>query len=363
MFLQFGTSRFLQAHADLIISEAMSPHQICVVQSSGHGATAGRLAHLADPAGYLVIIQGRADGATVAVDKTVTSVRRALSSATDWSAVVQEALSCRFILSNVSEAGYAPKDADAKPVFDNAMSFVAKLTLLLKARFTHGVGPCTIMPLELFPDNGTHLQKLVHAQASLWNETAEFHDVIDAHLWVNSLVDRIVSEPIDPVGAVAEPYCLWAIEDAPGLDLPFSNHAAVTITTDLKTFERLKLYLLNLSHTFMAELWTRRGMPDDMLVKTFINDAILRAELTAMVEAEVLPILAAAGLGAQAQAYFATTLERFMNPFLNHKFRDITLGHAGKVNARAGSFLTWARSVDHTVQTPLLDALLKAHNT
>lgn len=363
MFLQFGTSRFLQAHADLIISEAMPPRQICVVQSSGHSATAGRLTHLADPAGYPVRVQGQVDGAVVNVKKTVTSVGKALSTVTDWETVVAEALTCKYILSNVSEAGYAPQVTDAMPVFDNSMSFIAKLTLLLKARFAACEGACTILPLELFPDNGAHLQGLVHAQACRWGEHADFHDAIDEHIWVNSLLDRIVSEPIYPVGAVAEPYCLWAIEDAPGLDLPFANHPAVTVTADLKTFERLKLYLLNLSHTYMSEVWQRGAMRQDMLVKEFISDASLRADLTSMIKAEVLPVFASAGLGPQAETYFTTTLERFENPFLNHKLSDIANGHAGKVNSRIGSFLTWAQLVDPAALAPALTAVHQSYKT
>ena len=76
-------------------------------------------------------------------------------------------------------------------------------------------------------------------------------------VWVNSLVDRIVSEPLEPLGAVAEPYALWAIEDQPGLELP-CRHADVVVTNDLKRYERLKLFILNLGHTCLAEIWRRR---------------------------------------------------------------------------------------------------------
>ena len=41
-------------------------------------------------------------------------------------------------------------------------------------------------------------------------------------------LDRIVSEPIEPVGAVAEPYALWAIEAQPGLVAP-TAHPAIRI--------------------------------------------------------------------------------------------------------------------------------------
>ena len=86
--VQFGTSRFLQAHVDLFIDEALARGRaagpVTVVQSSGDPARAARLAALADPAGYPVRIRGRENGAEVDRQQMVRSVRRTLSTATDW---------------------------------------------------------------------------------------------------------------------------------------------------------------------------------------------------------------------------------------------------------------------------------------
>jgi tagaturonate reductase len=64
--MQFGTSRFLQAHADLFVSEALETGEalgaITVVQTTGSPERAGRLAALTAPGGYPVIIRGRQDG-------------------------------------------------------------------------------------------------------------------------------------------------------------------------------------------------------------------------------------------------------------------------------------------------------------
>ena len=79
--------------------------------------------------------------------------------------------------------------------------------------------------------------------------------------WANSLVDRIVSEPLAPAGAVAEPYALWAIEDQPGLVTP-CRHPAIVVTNDLRPYLRLKLFILNLGHTYLAEVWSTKGMAD-----------------------------------------------------------------------------------------------------
>lgn len=83
--LQFGTSRFLQAHADLFVSEARMAGQdvdpITVVQSSGDPVRAIRVTALAQ--GYDVRIEGVENGAPVQRTTQVTSVARMLSTATD----------------------------------------------------------------------------------------------------------------------------------------------------------------------------------------------------------------------------------------------------------------------------------------
>ena len=89
--LQFGTSRFLQAHADLFVSEALDKDEalgrITVVQTTGSPERAGRLAALAAPGGYPVIVRGRKDGRDIDTEQRVTSIARTLSTANDWDEV------------------------------------------------------------------------------------------------------------------------------------------------------------------------------------------------------------------------------------------------------------------------------------
>jgi tagaturonate reductase len=58
--LQFGTSRFLQAHADLFVSEAMKVGKalgpITIVQTTGSSERSGRLVALAAQEGFPVHI-------------------------------------------------------------------------------------------------------------------------------------------------------------------------------------------------------------------------------------------------------------------------------------------------------------------
>lgn len=359
--VQFGTSRFLQAHAALFIDEAMRAGQGCgpvaVVQTTGDPVRAARLAALAAPEGYPVRIRGREGGRVVDATRRVRSVRRTLSTATDWDAVVallRDGDGARVVLSNTGERGFEARPADAAPGFDQAMSYPAKLTLLLRARFAAGGAPLTILPTELLVRNGDALKRRVLALAG--GEGA-FRDWLeDGVIWANSLVDRIVSEPIDPAGAVAEPYALWAIEDRPGLILP-CTHPAIVVVDTLAGIEALKLFVLNLGHTVLAERWREARGGDGVLVRHLVGMPEELARLKRVLQDEVRPAFVAAGSGDRFDDYVETTLERFANPFLDHRIADIAQNHPQKITRRIVAMLDWARANGDMSEKPILSAI------
>jgi tagaturonate reductase len=176
-------------------------------------------------------------------------------------------------------------------------------------------------------------------------------------VWVNSLVDRIVSQPIEPLGAVAEPYALWAIEDRDGLEPPCS-HPDVRLTNDLKHYERLKLFILNLGHTWLTELWHRRHGPPTLTVREAMTDAAMRNELGEVYEREVLPVFATLGMAAEARAYRDATIDRFSNPFLDHRLSDIYVNHESKKQRRFGGLVALAEASGVPARQPRLRAAL-----
>ncbi|QDL94375.1 mannitol dehydrogenase family protein (plasmid) [Paroceanicella profunda] len=356
--LQFGTSRFLQAHADLFFAEAETPLAVTVVQSSGDASRAKRLAALAAPEGYPVRIRGLEEGRVIDEERRVISVKRTLSTATDWEEVTRVFIEeAEIVISNTGDAGYAPQPEDGAPAFTQAMSFPAKLCHLLAARFAAGAEPLIVMPMELVPENGRVLRARVLEIAAANAASPALTDWIGQQvIWASSLVDRIVSEPLEPAGAVAEPYALWAIEAAPGLSAP-CVHPCVQLVPDLEEIERLKLHILNLGHTSLVDMWQRRGAEAGAVVRDFIAIPEVRAELDAIFAEEVIPGFAAAGRGAQAEAYLATTLERFANPFLDHRISDIAQNHAQKVARRITAFVDWAAANGGPAGMPRLAAI------
>ena len=163
-------------------------------------------------------------------------------------------------------------------------------------------------------------------------------------VWANSLVDRIVSEAIEPVGAVAEPYALWAVETQPGLVLP-CRHPAIVLTQNLDLHERLKLFLLNAAHTFLAERWLADGRPAQETVLQAMNDPALGAELEALWQDEILPVFAARGESELALSYLVSVRERFRNPFLAHRLADIAQNHQQKKQRRLAPIVALAEQV------------------
>lgn len=360
---QFGTSRFLQAHVDLFASQAREARQsvppIIVVQTTMDPQRARRAAAFGAPEGYPVILRGLAEDHTQ-VEQTVTvrSVAAGLAASTQW-----EELKARFgqeaayVISNTGDQGYKLAEEDRQLDLTGETrphSFPALLLVLLHHRWQQGGAPVTILPCELVRRNGEVLRGIIgDLAAQAGSEPAFLSWLLDDCLWINTLVDRIVSEPIEPVGAIAEPYALWAVERQKGLAMPFT-HPDVVLTDDLEPYERLKLHILNLGHTWMAQRWLDAGSPEGQTVRDVMQDPQALAALKDLYAQEVVPGFAAHDLGEQATAYIETTLARFANPTLDHRIADIASGHTAKLEKRVAGFIDWVSERDPALALPRL---------
>ncbi|XAH21570.1 mannitol dehydrogenase family protein [Xylophilus sp. GW821-FHT01B05] len=362
--LQFGTSRFLQAHVDLFISDALQGLHgagnalggITLVQTTDRSDGAARIAALAQGAGYPVRIRGLAGGERIDRSVQCTAVREALQASAHWpalrSAVAHEV---QVIVSNTADRGYLTDARDGPAALAEGSapphSFPAKLLVLLHGRWrAQPQAPLTLLPCELVERNGDVLRDLVVGLARQWGLDAAFATWLGTHcVWANSLVDRIVSEALEPVGAVAEPYAVWVIERQPRMLLP-CTHPAIVLTDDLAAHERLKLFLLNAGHTYLAERWLQEGRAPGETVREAMADAALRSGLEALWAEEILPVFSAIGARPQADAYLVDVRERFENPFLDHRIADIAQNHAQKKQRRFGPVL--AMAAEHAPHLP-----------
>jgi tagaturonate reductase len=362
--IQFGTSRFLQAHVDLFVSEALARGdamgRIVVVQTTSNPESRKRIAAFAKGQPYVVRIKGIAGGAVVDIEIEVSSVGGGVDANDQWAEVERLFNKARCMVSNTADRGYETDAADRLDG-ETPRSFPAKLAKLLLSRHHAGAPPITLFPCELTPDNGKTLRAVVLKVLDGWNVPAPARRWIGEDcVWVNSLVDRIVSQPLEPLGAVAEPYALWAIEDQPGLEPP-CRHTDIVVTNDLKRYERLKLFILNLGHTWLAEIWHRHSGAPTMTVREAMADPAMRAELDDLYEEEVLPVFAGIGMEKEARSYRDTVIDRFRNPFLDHRLAEIFTNHEAKKQRRFGALVALAEVNDCRVSQPRLRAALASN--
>ncbi|HEV3203290.1 MAG TPA: tagaturonate reductase [Gemmataceae bacterium] len=337
-FLQFGAGNFLRAFADLFIQEANDSGQhvggIVVVQSTD-GNRAEALNR--NDSVYHVVVRGLSDGKIVDEVKTVRSVNRALSARTQWDQVLAVATSgdLKYVLSNTTEAGY---DMVVEDSLDGSppSSFPAKLAQVLYHRYRKGLPGLVILPCELIDDNGRRLRELVIEQSIKWRLDSRFVSYCQEDcVWLTSLVDRIVTgapaeHPLlseDPLVTVAEPFAFWAISaDA---RVPFFRHPSIQIVEDVKSYSLRKIRILNGAHSALV----CKAMPLGIAtVREAVTHPQIGLWLRGLLFEEIVPVIE--GRIDFARQFVHQVLERFANPFIEHKFSSIMLHHEVKVRTR-----------------------------
>jgi tagaturonate reductase len=106
----------------------------------------------------------------------------------------------------------------------------------------------------------------------------------------------------------------------------------------------------------MADRWKAEGRRADETVRELVVDPAIRDWLDALYDGELLPVFAAAGI-AEAPDYRRSVIDRFRNPFLDHRLSDIVMNHADKKERRVGGFIAWAGAVAPDVALPRLKAV------
>ena len=336
--LQFGTGRFLRCFVGLFAHELNNGDKpigkILAVQSTG----SERAEQINARGGTCrAAIRGLVDGQPIDRLVDFDSISRAVSAKDQWSdllkAVQNESL--RFIVSNTTEAGLAlePEDAGGKKP---PLSYPAKLLALLATRYETGGEGVIVLPCELVEGNADRLLDLVVQQARLWHLPDDLVAWLqDACSWQNTLVDRIVAAPRqddpaaqdDPLFAVAEPFALWVIEGE--VVPPWDALKAVRFVDRLAPYHLRKVRILNGAHTALVAKALPLGIET---VRQAVEDEHIRPWLEALLFEEIVPTIADRTEGAEAFAQSA--LERFANPFLEHRLADIALHHEKKLENR-----------------------------
>jgi tagaturonate reductase len=360
--LQFGTGVLLRGLCDAFFDEA-NRHgrfrgRVVVVKSTdqGDGDAFARQDGL-----FTHVIRGLENGRPVEEYRVNASLSRTLSARSQWTDVLACAHNpdLQLVVSNTTEVGIQldeTEDLNAVP----PASFPGKLTRFLHERWQAFGGNAdaglVIVPTELIPDNGTKLQEICLELAHRGGLEVAFLDWLEsANQFCNSLVDRIVpGKPNateladyerklgyrDGLLCVSEVYRLWAIE-APvdtgdervkaAFDALDVCPAGLIIAPDIEMYRELKLRLLNGTHTltcglgFLSGKNAVRESMDDPAMGNFVERLMLD-ELAPAIPYD-LPTEAAETFGRQV-------LDRFRNPFIEHKLLSISVQYTAKMRMR-----------------------------
>src|SRR5690606_38251346 len=209
-----------------------------------------------------------------------------------------------------------------------------------------------VLPTELIDQNGEKLRNTVLALAQHNQLGAGFIEWLKKYNhFCNTLVDRIVPGGLDAgaqaqadrqlsykdeLAIMVEPFCLWAIESShPRVSEVLSIakvDSRIVITPDIEKFKELKLRLLNGSHTFACGLAMRAGFDT---VKEAMANRAFSAYVKRLMHREIIPTLVEIGIDiAEAKTFADHVIDRFSNPYLEHKWESISANYTSKMRMR-----------------------------
>ena len=341
--LQFGEGGFLRGFADWMLQKMTDAGvwqgKVVVVQPIEKGMCD---ALTAQGCKYHHVIRG-AEG----VEATeINVISRCVKPYADWSAylALAEIPTLRFVLSNTTEAGIVFTDAD-RPENAPAVSFPAKVTLLLQKRLERGLPGFVFLPCELIDRNGDNLKKAILQYIDLWELGADFAAWVEReNVFCNTLVDRIntgypkddpirAQYPDDNLLNTSEHFHLWVIETdfAIERELPFTKAGLNVIVTkdQLEQYRTRKVRILNGAHTSLVPYALLSGFDT---VKSCMDDPTMREHVRKCVFEEIIPTLDLPR--EELTDYANSVLVRFSNPYIKHYLSSIALNSVSKFKVR-----------------------------
>ncbi len=356
--LQFGTGVLLRGLPDYFIDKANKQQifngRIVVVKSTHTGGTD---AFKKQDGLFTLIERGIDDGRPSEKISINAAISRVLSANDEWGQIEKCAANpaMQVIISNTTEVGIALLEEDAtnkKPV-----SFPGRLLCFLQARYEAFGGSSesgmVIIPTELMVDNGTRLKKIVCTLAGLKGLDQLFmHWLQNDNDFCNSLVDRIVPGKLadtdqvmiekklgyeDELMIMSECYRLWAIEtnnERTKNILSFSTiDTGVVLVPDINKFRELKLRLLNGTHTLSCGLAYLAGF---VTVKDAMSNPDFESFVSQLIYQEIAPLVVQKEISVEEAFHFISqVIDRFKNPYIEHKWLSITVQYTSKMLMRA----------------------------
>lgn len=350
--LQFGEGNFLRAFADYLVDimneQGIFDGSVVIAQPIENGLC--DLINSQDGI-YTLVLRGRKNGEAVERSRIIKSISRCVDPYRDFNEFLKiaENPDLKIVISNTTEAGISFCSSDRSDDVPPS-SYPAKLTRFLYERYKFFGGSdesaLYILPVELIDNNGEELLKCVKQYADLWELPEDFSSWLNKCGFSNTLVDRIVTGYpkkddeaffqklgyTDKLLDTAEPFFFWAIEDKNGLKELFPAHKTglgAVFCDDISGYKIRKVRILNGAHTVSVLGAFLEGFD---IVRDMMNDELFEGFIKSTLENEVIPFIPL--LYEEKTSFAKSVLERFNNPFIDHRLLDISLNSVSKFKAR-----------------------------
>jgi len=204
-------------------------------------------------------------------------------------------------------------------------------------------GPLTVISCDNLPQNGALLQGLV-VNFAHERDPALARWIGANAAFPSTMVDRIVPATTDRDRAendaalgvtdaapvVHEPYVQWVIEDRFATPRPAWEAGGAQLVNEVEPFEKMKLRLLNASHSAFAYLGFLAG--HEFIYQVATQPDFVTYMRRFMAE-EVTPTLHVPA-GVDLPAYRDALVTRFANPALPHRTQQIAMDGSQKLPQR-----------------------------
>ncbi|MFD1200117.1 mannitol dehydrogenase family protein [Brucella gallinifaecis] len=260
---------------------------------------------------------------------------------------------CRIVSLSVTEKGYGitsdgqldrnhPAVAADLANPESPTGVIGLIVAALARRMVLGLSPFTVLSCDNLSHNG---QKLRNTALSFAQEThgEQLSSWIESNIsFPSSMVDRITPASSaatiklaaeltgleDQAAVETEPFTQWVIEDQFCAGRPEWECAGALFVDDVTPYERMKLRMLNGTHSMLAYSGQLSG-------KILVRDVMADTDHAALVRRHLAAAAATVeGLAIDLDDYASALCERFSNPEIAHSTAQIAMDGTQKLPQR-----------------------------
>jgi len=223
---------------------------------------------------------------------------------------------------------------------DEPISAIGFVYAAAKKRMENGGQPFTLMSCDNLPGNG-HIASRIIIQFAQEKDPKVAQWIRDNVSFPNGMVDRITPAPSeqttkfvsetfnidDPGALVSEDFLQWIIEDDFINGRPALEEVGVQFVKDVEPYEKLKVRMLNGSHSALSYLSYLMGYRE---VDVAMNDPLVNDFVRMYMNEDITPCIPEVP-GVDVEEYKNILIERFSNPAISDQIQRLAMDGSEKI--------------------------------